>query len=69
MGKSTCRSEATRFLGGNKVSFETFLFFLGLTFRLHERSEWGFAPHPDFFLKNKFSTKEHETKWKKQSQP
>lgn len=22
-----------------------------LTFRLHERPEWGFAPHPNFFLK------------------
>ena len=28
-------------------------FFRILTFRIHERSEWGFAPHPDFFLKTK----------------
>ena len=37
-----------------RFHFEAFLFFCCiLTFRLHKRSEWGFAPHPNFFLKNK----------------
>ena len=34
-----------------RFHFEAFFYIL--TFRLHERPEWGVAPHPDFFLKTK----------------